>query len=182
MPSDPHYIRILLPKRQMADKAADRASLASVKVNLKGIHTYMILSEYDRRWAEIRLYQFCLDVYKIRNQSIDIFDCINMICDLGDINASLIKPIVQTMLSDTYYQASKREIILLANAKGLAANYIGKQIGMSRQGVTQYIERNKDTFTPLPRCSIDDDHLIIKFLQTLDKLRKLGSLGDGTTN
>lgn len=86
------------------------------------------------------------------------------------------------MLGDTYYQATKREIILIGNAKGLAANYLGKYIGMSRQGVTQFIERNKDTFVPFPRCSIDNDHEIVKFLQTLDKLRAIGSFGDGTIN
>lgn len=142
----------------------------------------MILTEYDRRWAEIRLYQFCMDVYKIRQQTIDIFDCINMICDFGNINANELKPLVQVMLRDTYYQASKREIIMIGNKKGLAANNIAKYIGMSRQGVTQYLERNQETFTPLPRCSIDNDHLIIKFLQTLDKLKEIGRLGYGTTD
>lgn len=142
----------------------------------------MILSEYDRRWAEIRLYQYCVDLYKVRHQSIDIFDCVNMVCDFGNIDKNILKPLIQTMLGDTYYQASKREIILIGHAKGLSAYYIGKYIGMSRQGVTQYIERNKDLFTPMPRCSIDNDHIIVKFLQTLDNLRKIGSFGDGTIN
>lgn len=142
----------------------------------------MILSEYDRRWAEIRLYQYCIEVYNVRHQSIDIFDCIDMVCEFGNVDKKIIKPLAQAMLSDTYFQATKREMILIGNIKGLAANHIGKYIGMSRQGVTQFIERNKDTFTPLPRCNIDDDYEIVKFLQTLEKLRKLGSFGDGTIN
>ena len=142
----------------------------------------MILSEYDRRWAEIRIYQYCLDIYKVRQKSIYIFDCVNIICDFGEINPQELKPLIQTMLNDTYYQPTKREIILIGHAKGLAANYLSKHVGMTRQGVTQFIDRNKDLFTPLPRCSLDNDYLIVKFLSTLDKLRKLGSLGDGTTN
>ena len=86
------------------------------------------------------------------------------------------------MLSDTYYQASKREIILIGSVKGLTAVKLGKYLNMTRQGVNKYIKTNLDTFTPLPRCSIDDDHEIIKFLETLDKLKEIGTLGYGTTN
>lgn len=142
----------------------------------------MILSEYDRRWAEIRLYHFCLDVYRIRNKSIDIMDMVNMICDIGDIDSSAMKPIIQTMLTDTYYQSTKREVILIGAKKGLAANSISKWLGMSRQGVAKYLNRNEEEFTPIPRLNIDDDHLIVKFLITLDKLKDVGKLGYGTFN
>ena len=105
-----------------------------------------------------------------------------MICEFGEIDTHQLKPLLQTMLNDTYYQPSKREIIMIGTAKGYSANYLSKYVGMSRQGVTQFIERNKDTFTPLPRCGLDDDYLILKFLQTLEKIRKIGSLGDATTH
>lgn len=142
----------------------------------------MILSEYDRRWAEIRLYQFCMDIYQIRQQSIDIIDIINMVCDLKDIDTNKIKPIVQAMLSDVYYQPSKREIILLGTAKKISANKLGKYIGMSRQGVAQYIGRNKEMFNPIPRFNIDDDHNIIAFMESVDTLKKIGQLGYETTD
>ena len=100
----------------------------------------MILSEYDRRWAEIRLYHFCLDMYRIRNKSIDIMDMVNMVCEIGEI------------------------------------------LGMTRQGVSKYLNRNEEEFSPLPRLNIDDDRLIIKFLITLDKLKDVGQLGYGTFN
>lgn len=141
----------------------------------------MILSEYDRRWAEIRLYQFCLDIYAIRHQSIDIFDYVDLICSFADIDKKQIKPLIRVMLQDTYYQANKREIIMIGTVKGLSANNISNYIGMSRQGVTQFIERNKGTFTPFPRCSVADDEMIIKFINTVDKLKEIGRLGYGTT-
>ena len=151
----------------------------------KGLERYrrkMILSEFDRRWAEIRLYQFCTETYALRQQSIDIFDYTDAICKLGDIDATTIKLIIRTMLSDTYYQASKREIILIGTLKGMSTVELGKYLNMTRQGVNKYVRTNLDTFTPLPRCTIDDDHEIIKFLQTLDKLKEIGTLGYGTTN
>ena len=81
----------------------------------------MILSEYDRRWAEIRLYQFCLEIYEVRQQSIDIFDYIDFICSMGDINKPTIKALTRTMLNDSYYTPSRREIILLGHLNNLTS-------------------------------------------------------------
>lgn len=142
----------------------------------------MILSEYDRRWAEVRFYQYCTEMYKYRHQSIDILDYADAICLLGDIDSTAIKTLIRTMLNDTYYQATKREIILLGEKEGLSTVQLGKYLGVSRQSISKYITTNKNLFTPLPRCSIDDDYLIIKFLNTLDKLKEIGNLGYGTTN
>ena len=142
----------------------------------------MILSEYDRRWAEIRLYTFCIKVYELRNKSIDIMDMVELVCSIGDIDQSKIKPIIQAMLSDTYYQATRREIILIGTAKGISANQLGKYLEISRQGVTQYIDRNKELFTPLPRCNIEDDYAIINFLKSLEKIIDTGKMGYGTIN
>ena len=142
----------------------------------------MILSEYDRRWAEIRFYQYCIEMYEYRHQAIDILDYADMVCNLGDINSTTIKTLIRTMLNDTYYQATKREIILLGDIEGLSSVQIGNYLNMSRQGVNKYVRTHKELFSPLPRCSIDDDYEIVKFLNTLDRLKEIGTLGYGTTN
>ncbi len=142
----------------------------------------MILSEYDRRWAEIRLYRFCLGIFELRNKSIDIIDSIDHICNLGDLDASKIKPIVQCMMNDTYYQTSRREMVLIGHAKGLGPTELGKFVGMTRQGIDQYIKRNQELFTPIPRCNLEADYEIVKFLKVLDKVSEVESLGHGTIN
>lgn len=142
----------------------------------------MILSEYDRRWAEVRFYQYCTEMYEYRHQAIDILDYADMICKLGDVDSITIKTLIRTMLNDTYYQATKREIILLGEVEGLSTVQIGHYLNMTRQGISKYINTHKELFSPLPRCSIDDDYEIIKFLNTLDKIRDIGSLGNGTTD
>ena len=86
------------------------------------------------------------------------------------------------MLNDTYYQATKREIILLGEIEGMSTVQIGKYLNMTRQGINKYIKTHKDLFSPLPRCSIDDDYEIIKFLNTLDRISTIGNLGHGTTD
>lgn len=142
----------------------------------------MILSEYDRRWAEVRFYQFCIETYTVRHKTIDIINYAETICNLGDANWQTIRNTIQVMMNDTYYQASKRELILLADVKGLSTVQIGKYLNMTRQGVSKYINTHKELFTPLPRCGIDEDCELIKFLNTLDKFNPVGSYGNGTTN
>ena len=142
----------------------------------------MILSEYDRRWAEVRFYEFCRETYAVNQKSIDILDYAELICSFGNIDAHSIKTIIRTMMNDTYYRASKREIILLAHIQKIPTTKIGKYLEMSRQGVNKYIRCNIDNFTPLPRCNIEDDTNIVKFLNTLDKIRTIGSLNNGTTD
>lgn len=142
----------------------------------------MILSEYDRRWAEIRLYRYCLGIFSLRNRSIDIIDSIDHVCALGDMDATRIRPIVQNMMHDTYYQTSKREMILIGHAKGLQPTVLGKFVGMTRQGVDQYIKRNQELFTPIPRCNLEDDYSIIEFLKILDRITEVENLGYGTIN
>ena len=142
----------------------------------------MILSEYDRRWAEVRFYQFCSETYQTRRKTIDIINYADAICDLGDADKKQIRKIIQTMLNDTYYQSTKRDVILLSHLKGLSSVQIAEYLDMTRQGVRKYINTNLELYTPLPRCGIDEDCEIVKFLQTLDRLNKVGSYGNGTIN
>lgn len=142
----------------------------------------MILSEYDRRWVEIRFYKFCAETYDSRRKTIDIINYADAICELGNADKNRIRKIIQTMLNDTYYQASKRDIILLGHLKGLSTVQIGEYLNMTRQGVSKYIKSNLELYTPLPRCAIDDDYEIVKFLETLDRLSTIGRFGNGTIN
>lgn len=142
----------------------------------------MILSEYDRRWVEIRFYQFCAETYKLRRKTIDIINYADAVCDLGDADKKRIRKLIQTMLNDTYYQSSKRDVILLSYKKGLTTTQIAEYLNMSRQGIRKYVKNNMDLYTPLPRCGIDDDYEIVKFLKTLDSMSTAGRYGHGTIN
>lgn len=142
----------------------------------------MILSEYDRRWAEVRFYQFCIETYALRHNTMDLINYAETICSLGEADWQTVRTTIQTMLNDTYYQASKRELIILGNLKGLSTVQIGGYLNMTRQGISKYLNSNKETFTPLPRCGIDIDCELVKFLQTLDQIQSIGSYGNGTIN
>lgn len=150
--------------------------------NKKGVSRLMILSEYDRRWIEVRFYQFCVDTYQMRRKTMDIINYADAICDLGNANKSRIRKIIQTMLNDTYYQSTKRDVILLSHLKGIGNTEIAEHLNMTRQGIRKYINNNMNQYTPIPRCGIDDDHEMLKFLNTLDTLGNIGRYGNGTIN
>ena len=142
----------------------------------------MILSEHTRRWAEIRFYQYCVNVYGIRHKTIDIVEYTETVCNLGDVNSKTIKKLINIMLNDTYYQSTKREVILLAHTHGYTDKQIAEELSMTKQGVNKYIKTNLESFTPLPRCGIDEDTELVKFIETLDKLKDVGTLKNGTTD
>lgn len=142
----------------------------------------MILSEYDRRWAEVRFYQFIAETYEVRHNIADITTYADAICNMGDADNTTIKSLIKTMLSDTYYTSSRRDLILLAHKKGLSTVKIGNYLDITRQGVSKYIKAHIDNYDPLPRCGIDEDYELIKFLKTLDNFNSIGNFGNGTIN
>lgn len=142
----------------------------------------MILSEHTRRWAEIRFYQYCVNVYALRHKTIDIMEYTEAVCNLGDINYKTIKKLIGVMLNDTYYQSTRREVIILAHMHGYSDRRIAEELNMTKQGVNKYIKNNKETYTPLPRCGIDEDTELVKFIEIIDKLEKVGNLHNGTTD
>lgn len=134
----------------------------------------MILSEHTRRWAEVRLYQFCSDIYKSRNKTIDIIETADMIAKLGGADTNIIKNIINRMLNDTYFQATQRETILLAHLHNRRDVEIADYLQITRQGVHKFIKTNLESFTPIPRCDLKEDQEIIKFLNALDTLKGIG--------
>lgn len=134
----------------------------------------MILSEHTRRWAEVRLYQFCTGIYNYRNKTVDIYEVANTIALLGNADPNIIKKIINSMLNDTYYQATRRETILLAHLHSRKTSEIADYMEVSKQAINKYIRANLETFTPIPRCEIKEDQEIIKFLNALDSIKGIG--------
>lgn len=134
----------------------------------------MILSEYERRWVEVKFYHFMTDLYAIRNKTVDIIDVIEMVCQIGKLNTNLIKKVANGMLSDTYYQPNRREILLLGHLHKISNEDLGNYIGISRQNAWKYIKNNIDNYVPIPRCQPDTDAELEKFLKVWSKIRSAG--------
>lgn len=133
-----------------------------------------MLSEHKRRWVEIQLYLFCIELYNKRRKTIDIIDVIEILCRFGEVNFQTIKTIINSMLNDTYYQPHRREIILLGHLNKISDRELGSHLNLSRQAIHKYVQTELDTFTPVPRCNPNDDHEIAKLIDAIQYLKKAG--------
>ena len=136
----------------------------------------MIISEHERRWIEICFYQFCIGMYSIRQKSIDMIDMADAICLLADIDNNKIRMLINQMMHDTYYTPTKREIILIAHLKGYSSSEINQMLEkkITRQGINKFIKENLKSFVPIPRCEVEDDRLLYKFIMTFNKVKNIG--------
>lgn len=134
----------------------------------------MILSEYTRRWYEVRFYYFCLDIYQHRHNILDIIYAIEAICQIGDVEVKDIKRLTTGMINDPYYKPNQIELVLLANMHGIKTKEIADYLGITKQAVNEYMRRHKPDFYPTPRYSLNEDIIFGKFLEQIDVIKKAG--------
>jgi len=136
----------------------------------------MILSEQIRRWSEIKFYYFCLDLFHINKDMIEVVLMIEAIAHIGHLNYKLLKNIAGKMLGDPYYLPIKDEVISLANAYGLSTAEICRQFGFNRKTVTNIIKspQRNTTQHPIPLLNITEDQELYKFCEILPKIQKAG--------
>ena len=136
----------------------------------------MILSEHQRRWSEIKFYYFCLDIYSINKDMIEVILIIEAIAHIGHLNYKLLKSITGKMLGDPYYLPVRDEIIALAYTYNLSVADIVKDFGFTRKTVTNLLRNpNKNILpTPTPLLTINEDQEIYKFCQLIPLIQKAG--------
>lgn len=134
----------------------------------------MILSEYQRRWYEIRFFSLCQDLYHIRKSMVDVMYAIETISQISDINVKQIKVLAGKLTGDPYYQPTNIEICCLGKVNGYSLSEIGKIIKKSKRAVQYTIETYQNEYAPYPRLAVSDDTEIYKFMQIVDMFKKAG--------
>lgn len=136
----------------------------------------MILSEQQRRWSEIKYYYFCLDIYRINNDMIEVILIIEAIAHIGHLNYKLLKSITGKMLGDPYYLPIKDEVISLADLFGLKVADISKELNLSRNTIKTILNNPKRNIShnPTPLLTINEDQEIYKFCKLIPVLQKAG--------
>lgn len=132
----------------------------------------MILSEQTRRWAEIQFYYFCLDIYHLRHNMVDVILLIEVICQIAQLNFKSLKTIAAKMLGDPSYMPSRDEVIVLANLHGLKASEITRTTGISKSKVLYTINDKKDAYIPFPQFSIPEDQELYNFNKHFSEIKK----------
>lgn len=135
----------------------------------------MILSEQTRRWSEIQFYYFCLEMYQIRNNMIDVILMIEVISQIAELNYKTLKTLAGKIIGDPIYLPHRDEAVSLAYIMGMNKSTISKTFGVTRSTIDTILssERNR-IHTPLPQFSLDEDEEMYKFCQKFKEIKKVG--------
>ena len=104
----------------------------------------MILNDLTRRWYEVRFYYYCLDVYHIRKDMLDVMGIVEAIAQIGKFNTITIKQLAGKMISDPYYLPLQDELILLCAIRNYTQKEIAELTGRSQQSISYIIRTRKD--------------------------------------
>ena len=134
----------------------------------------MILNDHTRRWYEVRFYYYCLDIYHIRKDMLDVMGIIEAIAQIGKFNVRMIKQVAGKMISDPYYLPTQDELIILCAIKEVPHRDIAAYLGKSQQAISQIVTTKRDRYSPFARFGIDEDNELAKFMDLLDLFKKAG--------
>lgn len=134
----------------------------------------MILNDYTRRWFEVKFYYYCLDVYHIRNDMLDVMGIIEAIAQIGKFNTIIIKQLAGKMVSDPYYLPLQDELILLCAMQNYSQKQIAEYTGKTQSAISKIIKTRKDLYSPYPRFDLKEDTEIGKFMDLVDLFKKAG--------
>lgn len=134
----------------------------------------MILSDHTRRWLEVRFYYFCLDIFHIRKDMMDVIYSIEAVSQIGKVDTKAIKLIAGKILGEPYYLPTQDELILLAHLNNIPNQQIANYVNQSRQAISNTIKRKLPNYAPYPLLDVHEDEIIKEFLDLLQIFRKAG--------
>lgn len=134
----------------------------------------MILSDHTRRWLEVRFYYFCLDIFHIRKNMLDVVYSIEAVAQIGDVDLKQLKLISGKMLGEPHFLPTQNELILLAHMHKVKTKQIADYVNKSPNHIYKIIQAKMPTYAPYPLLSVHEDEVIKDFLELLDIFRRAG--------
>lgn len=105
---------------------------------------------------------------------LDVVYAVETISQIGTFKVSLLKTIAGKMLSDPYYMPVENEMIMAAHMNEYSIAALSKYLHKSRQTIYDVIKRCENKFAFIPKCEINEDEQLVKFLELLDTFKKAG--------
>lgn len=135
----------------------------------------MIINEHQRRWLEIRFYYFCLDIYHIKNDILDVRYVVEAIAAIGNLSQLQLTKLAFNMMNERYFLPVNEEVVMAAYKAGLKTKDIATFSKLTRQRVLQIIKDQENDYYFCPRLEIDEDILLSKFMPIANTIKKAGS-------
>lgn len=135
----------------------------------------MILSEQARRWAEIRFYYFCLDLYHIRHNMIDVILIIEVVCQIAELDFKTLKTLAGKIIGDPVYLPHRDEVVSLAYAMGIKKSNIHNFFEISKNTINTILNSKRNQIhTPYPQFTLQEDELMYRFCEVFQKVKEAG--------
>lgn len=129
----------------------------------------MTQNEEDR-WEEIRFYYFCLHMYQIRSNMMDLMYAIETISQIGTFPVQKVKSIAGSIISEIVNTPGKDEILYLASKAKVAPKDIKRFFGYSYRQMNYTANTAEDPHY-YPRSSPQDVKIIKSFMQIVDQFK-----------
>lgn len=131
------------------------------------------MNNAERRWIEIKLYYFCLDIYHIRNELYDVSYAIETISQIGIFKIQRLKALSARMLSDITLTPALSEVVHLAYAHGLSLSQIASFVNKkSKNTIAEMLKKEPPNYIPI--FNEKDSIEVAKFIKLLDIFQKAG--------
>lgn len=134
----------------------------------------MTMTQNERRWIEIQFYYFCLDLYNIHKELIDVITIVEGISLITkQSKPERIKHIAAKLLSDISSIPTRTEIIYLMKENGYSQREIAKKLGKQQPYIQRHLKKMSELIC-IPSLQETDTKLLIEFLNTTKKIKEAG--------
>lgn len=134
----------------------------------------MDLTLGKRRWLEIRFYYFCVDLYRIRHDMMDIIYLIDTIPRVEPYDESIVKNLSGKLFRDEHFVPIRNEVLILAILNGMSKQDAAEKFMLSRAQVHNIFNKERHLYSFLPKFTKHEDEQLYLFMEALDKFQKAG--------
>ena len=134
----------------------------------------LLPKEILERMAEVKFYRICETFFKTQGDLTAIFNFIECVSVLGNINIEALKIIAQKLLYSSNIEPTKKEIILLMVLEGIPTREIAKQLRCSKRDISKLTNNQGDNPINIhPKCEPSEMKEILKFIGVFEKIQNI---------
>lgn len=134
---------------------------------------WSILNE-QVRWEEIRFHHFCMGLYDVRQNLMDVCDVVEGICLVAHIDGTTGRNLTVRALTDHHYKPTTQETLSLARKAGYSLSESAALLKVSRRNIAYQVKALEEAggLASFPRHPADDQLAITAILKIVDIMKR----------
>ena len=133
------------------------------------------MDQMELRWTEIRFYQICIDVYKVRNNIMDVMDFIDFISTYTNLQSNKYKMLANEVLNSYRIQPTREELVILCHHFKVPIRTLKNKLKIHNKTIYRIVNENKENPRNFyPRLSPQKIEEIAEFVNAVDIFKQIG--------